>query len=124
MFEYLVYYEYKSLTPWSKEIRIETDGEKLRYRLKETGYGLNGEVSDGLYEGDVEAFINKLESFHIEQWPLEFFKPVLDGYGWSLRYKEVGKPCRKIKGSNAYPDCFKDFLDLLVTVPSEEGGKQ
>ena len=124
MFEYLVYYEYQSLTPWFKEIRIETDGEKLRYRLKENGYGLNEEVSDGVYDGDVEAFINKLGSFHVEQWKLEYSKPKADGYGWSLRYKEVGKPCRKIKGSNAYPDCFNDFLDLLIKVPSEEGGKQ
>ena len=117
MFEYLVFYEYISLSTWSREIRIERVEDSLRYRIKRTGYPcVETEITEGVYEGDAYSFIEKLEGFHVEEWPLEFFAPILDGHGWSLRYKEVGKPCRKITGSNAFPECYKEFINHLGSV--------
>lgn len=40
----------------------------------------------------------------------------VDGKG--LRYKEVGKPCRKISGSNDSPDCFPAFVSHVSSVAS------
>ena len=117
MFEYLVFYEYVSLSPVSLEIRLERVEDSLHYRIKRTGY-MSGDKHfiEDVYSGDVEGFIEKLEGFHVEDWPLSFFEPVVDGQGWSLRYKEVGKPCRKIEGHNAYPEKFEDFVNLLLSV--------
>ena len=113
MFEYLVFEETVTFS-WSREIRLETDGDLIRYRKKQTGYGYAEEhTSDGIYKGDSKAFISKLEKLHVEDWPAEFFEPVLDSHGWSLRYKEVGKKCRIITGSNSFPDCYKEFVKLL-----------
>lgn len=113
MFEYLVFEE-ASFFSSSREIRLERDGDLIRYRKKQMGYGYAEEnTSVGVYKGDSKAFISKLENLHIEDWPTEFFEPVLDGQSWTLRYKEVGKKCRIISGSNSFPDCYKKLVKLL-----------
>ena len=114
MFEYLVFYEFACLTPWSREIRIERVGDSIRYRIKLTETDFSDKnITEGVYKGNTENFIRKLESFHIENWPLNFSKDILDGHVWSLRYKEVGKRCRRIEGNNDYPDCYKEFMELI-----------
>ena len=119
MFEYLVFSEEQAFQG-KQEIRIEVDGSKLRYRfLDETLFKIlpdHQKETEGVYAGDAEAFIGQLESFDVPQWKDEYITPASDGYSWNLRYKEVGRPCRKIKGSNDSPDCYEDFVDLLLSV--------
>ena len=119
MFEYLVFCENQAFQG-VEEIRIEVDGTKLRYRLlDETAGRMLSESSkevEGVYSGDVEDFISRLESFDVPQWKEEYCIPACDGYSWELRYKEVGRPCRKITGSNDGPECYEDFVDHLLSI--------
>ena len=125
MFEYLVFSEGEAFQG-EKEIRIEVDGSKLRYRLHdETAYRIMPDYrqnEEGFYFGDAEFFIRRLESFDVPHWEGKYYIPACDGYWWNLRYKEVGKPCRKITGSNDCPDCFYEFVDHVFSVVREDIG--
>ena len=123
MFEYLVFNEIKTFTE-DREIRIEVDEDSLRYCLKDNSLYVPGlpesRNQSGVYRGDADAFIRRLEAFDVPSWEEEYYQPVLDGYGWRLRYKEVGKPCRKITGSNDGPDCYYAFTSLLFSISGNE----
>ena len=119
MFEYLVFDEHVGIA-YHREARIEVAGDDLRYRID--GFGpelLDSEKGSGVYCGDTEVFLCRLAGFGVPLWKDEYFRDCLDGYNWSLRYKEVGKPCRKISGSNAGPDCYRAFTDLLFSIAGE-----
>ena len=117
MFEYLVFIERESLMLSEREIRIEIDGEKLRYQMVDSwDREIAPRRQEGVFEGDVADFLERLEAFDIPSWKDEYYIPACDGYGWELRYKEVAKPCRNISGSNDCPDCYDDFVDLLFSV--------
>ena len=122
MFEYLVFNEIQTFSR-DREIRIEVDGDKLRYRLDDKSLYLPGLPGlgnrSGVYKGDAAAFIRILESFDVPNWKDEYYIPACDGYGWELRYKEVGKRCRRITGSNDSPDCYDSFVNLLFSVVGE-----
>ncbi len=122
MFEYLVFNEIQTFSR-DREIRIEVDGDRLRYRLEDKSLyvpGLPGSRNrSGIYKGDVAAFVRTLEEFNVPSWKDEYYIPACDGYSWELRYKEVGKRCRRITGSNDSPDCYDSFVDLLFSVVGE-----
>ena len=124
MFEYLVFTE-DCAFQGRTEIRIEADGSMLRYKLlDETICNIlpeSGKEVEGIYSGDVEDFISQLESFGVSQWKDAYYVPACDGYSWVLRYKEVGKPCRKITGSNDCPDCYEEFVDHLFSISIDKG---
>ena len=116
MFEYLVFYEYQSHL-WSREIRIETDGGQIRYRTKsmEAGFPI-GRQQEGVYPGDSAVFISSLENCHVDQWVKDLPNHNPTDSGWSLRYKEVGKPCIKLKGTDQELKGFSMFLKLIRSV--------
>ena len=122
MFEYLVFNEIQTFSK-DREIRIEVDGDKLRYRLEDKSLYVPGlpesRNRSGVYTGDAAAFIRSLESFDILNWKDEYYIPACDGYRWELRYKEAGKRCRRITGSNDGPKCYDSFVDLLFSVVGE-----
>lgn len=116
MFEYLVFKEEETFA-FHSEIRIEVDGDELKYRMDGNRYGMpEPDKRCGTYRWDADSFIRKLESFDVPSWKDEYFQPYVDGYSWELRYKEVGKRCKKIAGFNDEPDCFKAFVNLLFSV--------
>ena len=116
MFEYLVFDEHESFS-FHREIRLEVDGDNIKYRIDGFGIALiDSEKRSGTYQGDVKAFLCQLDSFKVPCWNDEYCNSACDGYNWDLRYKEVGKPCRKISGSNDAPDCFEMFVELLHSV--------
>lgn len=125
MFEYLVFYEIQTFTN-DREIRIEVDGDNLRYRIEDKSLyvpGLPGSRNrSGVYKGDVATFIRGLEAFNIHNWKDEYNIPACDGYDWELRYKEVGKRCRRITGSNDGPECYSAFVELLFSISDETVG--
>lgn len=119
MFEYLVFDEHVGIA-YHREARIEVAGDDLRYRID--GFGpelLDSEKGSGVYSGNKEAFLSRLDGFCVPGWKDEYVDDCSDGYIWGLRYKEVGKPCRKYFGFNNGPDCYKDFTDLLFSVAGE-----
>lgn len=116
MFEYLVFYEYQSYA-WSREIRIEVDGDKLRYVIKhmESGLPTGVALKEGLYSGDPMQFIADLEGCNVDQWK-GCSKASSSGHGWTLRYKEVGKPCLKVKSSDCDMETCIRFIRLVSSV--------
>lgn len=118
MFEYLVFNDEGSQF-WDREIRIEVSGRDILFRRTGNDYGFKKGMIEGRYKGNPEEFISVLEAFHVERWKDEYFEPILDGHSWTLRYKEVGKPCRMIVGCNAYPEEFGDFVNHLFSVARE-----
>ena len=120
MFEYLVFNEHES-SSFNREIRIEINEGKLKYRMEDSWEGVIApKKQEGAYNGDMVAFVERIEAFRVSEWKEEYFAKSCDGYGWELRYKEVAKPCRKISGSNDCPDCYDDFVDLLFSVADRE----
>ena len=116
MFEYLVLNEHQAFS-WNREIRVEMDGDKVRFRRRGNEYGFPRDtVLEGVYSGDSSAFLKKLEAFNVPLLSEQYTEPVIDGYGWSLRYKEVGEPCRKITGANGGPENYYEFVDLLCSI--------
>ena len=114
VFEYLVLNEHQAYM-WNREIRVEVDGDSIRYRRKGNEYGFPRDmVLEGTYKGDGSAFLRKLESLDVSRWSDAYLEPALEGYGWNLRYKEVGKPCKKTIGFNCSPERFHEFLDLSL----------
>ncbi len=119
MFEYLVFEENQALSE-TREVRLEVDEDKLSFLIDESGpYMLESGKQRGDYRWDVPTFLKNLEAFNVPSWDSDYYQPILDGYGWNLRYKEVGKPCKKISGSNDGPDCYEDFVDFLFSVSEE-----
>lgn len=123
MFEYLVFREGYAFQG-DREVRIEVDGKGLRYRINDGRlYRIvpaSGNPSEGVYRGNGELFISRLEAFGVPGWKDRYHVPATDGYWWNLRYKEVGKPCRKISGSNDSPDCFDEFVSHVVSIAADE----
>ncbi len=116
MFEYLVLNEHQSFM-WNREIRIEVDGDCVKYRRKGNEYGFpRGAILEGTYNGNGADFIRKLEAVNVPSWSEAYLEPAIEGYGWNLRYKEVGRPCRKIMGFNCNPENFYEFVNLLCSV--------
>ena len=119
MFEYLVFNEDEAFS-LHREIRLEMDGDKLRYSIDSYGTMMIGsEEKSGIYRWDTSEFLQKLEAFDVRHWKDQYYIPACDGYGWDLRYKEVGKPCKKIYGSNDCPECYEQFVKLLFSVSQE-----
>ena len=120
MFEYLVFNEEIAFSS-KREIRIETVEGRLRYQMEDSWEGvISPKKQEGVYSGDMSAFMERLEGFGVTGWMDEYFIPACDGYSWELRYKEVAKPCRKITGSNDCPDCYDDFVDTLFSIADRE----
>lgn len=122
MFEYLVLIDGQSFIG-EREIRIEVDGDKLKYRMEDRRFCIltqpEEQTISGVYGGDQDAFIRKIEAFDVPHWKNKYYIPACDGYFWDLRYKEVGKPCKKITGSNDCPDCLEEFVDLMFSVTGD-----
>ena len=122
MFEYLVLNEYQPFS-WNREIRLEVDGTSIKFRRKGNEYGFpDGMVVEGTYSGDSLSLLKEIEGFNVSQWSDLYSGPVIDGYGWNLRYKEVGKPCKKISGSNGGPEKYYDFVKLLCSISEKKYG--
>lgn len=138
MFEYLCFTEHTWPTP-DEELRLDYSDGKLYFKHTqgfvfpemEGAYGKNRmrivslkmssfPEMEGTYGGNLEEFVKKLEDLHIENWKKEYFGPVLDGHGWDLSYKEVGKKTKHMKGSNAYPENYEDFHALIYSILCEE----
>ena len=116
MFEYLVLNEHQTFS-WNREIRIEVDGDSIRFRRRGNEYGFPRDaVLEGVCPGDFSALVKRLEDFNVSQWAERYNGKAIDGYGWNLRYKEVGKPCIKISGTNGGPENYYEFVDLLCSI--------
>lgn len=73
-----------------------------------------------LQEEEIRVLERRLSKLKINGWKKEFVDPgILDGTQWELEYKEHGKRCRHIYGSNDYPECWNDFIEAIGDVVPE-----
>ena len=60
-------------------------------------------------------WLSALEELHIEKWRAKY-TPAREAAGkeiWKVEYRRVGKRCRHISGTNAYPRNWEAFIELL-----------
>lgn len=70
-------------------------------------------IGSGRYKVSKNEFMDKLSKIHIEEWEKKYYAPVLDGIQWDLGICYDGsKEPVQIYGSNAYPDNFKELVEL------------
>lgn len=95
-----------------EEIRIEMCDGVLHYRfVRSEG------VNEGTYSGNSADFIESLEDMDVDLWqPVYGNLQDEGGFTWTLTYKEIGKRSMHFKGSNAYPDGYEAFIDLLFSI--------
>ncbi len=71
---------------------------------------------------ETELFWKKIDEFDVWSWEKEYSNDnLLDGFGWELLIKKIGKKEKRICGYNSYPknqkffksflECMKDFTD-------------
>lgn len=67
------------------------------------------------FPGKKQDFLDAFASLHIGDWKPGYYDyHVLDGTSWALIIRFCnGQDEIEIKGSNAYPDNFADFYDLI-----------
>jgi len=62
-------------------------------------------------------FWDRMDKINIWNWEKDYFnQEVLDGTQWELLIKREGKKKIQIYGSNAYPENFQLFLDVINSV--------
>ena len=68
---------------------------------------------------EVSVFEKRLSELGIYELKDQYFDDsVLDGTQWELKYKTKDAKCKKVSGSNAYPDCWTRLLSAIgVLVP-------
>lgn len=111
MFEYLMFTE-KAEIGGAEEIRIEVCDGMLHYRyIRPEG------TIEGTYSGNAADFIETLEDMDVDMWEPNYGDlEDRGGFTWSLTYKEIGKRSMHFSGSNAYPEGYEAFTDLLFSV--------
>lgn len=100
-----------------KTIKLWNNDTTATYEVIHSG--LMDEVEPGTRE-EIENhdWLSQWDNLDVNKWDKEYVNScVLDGTQWELDYREVGKPRRRIYGSNAYPPNwyrFLEWLDLLM----------
>jgi len=74
-------------------------------------------ISHKLTKDQWDSFWSNLDQIDIWNWKKDYFnQDVLDGTQWELIIKRDNKKTIKIYGSNAYPENFQLFLDVINSV--------
>lgn len=62
-------------------------------------------------------FWRKIDKINVWDWQKDYFnQDVLDGTQWELIIKRDNKKSIKIFGSNAYPENFQSFLNVINSI--------
>ena len=66
---------------------------------------------------ETETFWKKIDEFDVWSWEKDYSNNnVLDGFGWELLIKKIGKKEKKICGYNSYPENEKFFINFLECI--------
>ena len=63
-----------------------------------------------------KRWLFKIEQTHFELWEDKYWADVYDGEQWKLRFQFEGESERIIFGSNAYPETWPQFIELMTTI--------
>lgn len=115
MLEYLEFTKTSFLTYENIRLRVELKDDSLVYSTYNDLSVEKKNVQGKIYAGDITAWLSRLDGLKISDWNQSYEPtcPILDGVTWFLEYKEEGKACRHIHGSNVFPDLWDDFILLL-----------
>ena len=61
-----------------------------------------------------KRWLSKIEAIHFEDWESKYWEDVCDGEQWVLYYQYEDNSERAISGSNAYPDNWAQFRELMT----------
>ena len=60
------------------------------------------------------VFLKKFDAINIAAWESDYFNPdILDGESWELKYYTTNGKVKKFTGSNAYPENYYEFMNLI-----------
>lgn len=103
-----------------KQVKIWAEDGKVLKAYKGDFNDLDNEYAVELQEEETKVLERRLSQLKINGWKKEFVDSgILDGTQWELEYKEQGKRCRHIYGSNDYPECWNDFIEAIGDVVPE-----
>lgn len=63
-----------------------------------------------------KRWLSKFEEIHFELWEDKYWANTLDGEQWKLRYQYEGENEKEHFGSNAYPENWNQFRNLMTTL--------
>lgn len=97
-----------------KQIKIWVENGVAYKSIKMSFCDPGHESVEEIPKEQFERLEKKLAELSIGSWRKEYVDPgVLDGTQWELEYKEQGKRCRHICGSNDYPGSWKAFIEAI-----------
>lgn len=103
-----------------KHVKIWTEDGKMLKAYKGNFIDLDKEYVVEVSAEELKRLENKLFELKLNGWKKVYVDPyVLDGTQWDLKYKDVGKRCRHISGSNDYPDSWNAFIEAVGEVVPE-----
>lgn len=99
-----------------KQVKIWAEDGKVLKAYKGDFNDLDNEYTGELQE-EIKVLERRLSQLKINRRKKELVDSgILDGTQWELEYKEQGKRCRHIYGSNDYPECWNDLIEAIGEV--------
>ena len=99
-----------------KKVKIWAEYGKVLKAYKGDFNDLDNEYTGELQE-EIKVLERRLSQLKINRRKKELVDSgILDGTQWELEYKEQGKRCRHIYGSNDYPECWNDLIEAIGEV--------
>ena len=99
-----------------KQVKIWAEDGKVLKAYKGDFNDLDNEYTGELPE-EIKVVERRLSQLKINRRKKELVDSgILDGTQWELEYKEQGKRCRHIYGSNDYPECWNDLIEAIGEV--------
>ncbi len=100
-----------------KTVEIFINGENAKYKILRCGLlDVNTKI---FHEVKISNdWLKKIDALNIFEWKEQYFSEILDGTQWELTFKD-GKNIYRGSGSNAFPEDWEKFLDLLDEIAPE-----
>lgn len=99
-----------------KQVKIWAEDGKVLKAYKGDFNDLDNEYTGELQE-EIKVLERRLSQLKINRRKKELVDSgILDGTQWELEYKEQGKRCRHIYGSNDYLECWNDLIEAIGEV--------
>ena len=67
-------------------------------------------------KGRSNRWLTRIEEIHFELWKDKYWADVCDGEQWRLRFQFEDENERMISGSNAYPETWLQFVELMTAI--------
>ncbi len=63
-----------------------------------------------------DRWLTRIKETHFELWKDKYWADVCDGEQWRLCFKYEGENEKVVTGSNAYPENWPQFIELMTTI--------